>query len=86
MCGLVGFVGGPVAAPEALAAQVRDMAATLSHRGPDDAGVWVDAEARPPGPYGKRLRALGLRWEPAPMERRSLHPGRELALVRGCAG
>lgn len=35
----------------------------------------------PPGPYGERLRALGFRWEAAPMERRSLHPWRELVLV-----
>ena len=36
----------------------------------------------PPGPYGERLRALGFRWEPAPMVRRSLNPLRELRLVR----
>lgn len=35
----------------------------------------------PPGPYGERLRALGYRWLPAPMQRRSLNPFRELALV-----
>ena len=35
----------------------------------------------PPGPYGDRLRALGLRWEPLPMERRSLNPLREMALL-----
>lgn len=36
----------------------------------------------PDGPYGARLGALGFRWIPAPMERRSLNPVRELALVR----
>lgn len=36
----------------------------------------------PPGPYGERLRALGFRWVPAPMERRSLNPLRELALLQ----
>lgn len=36
----------------------------------------------PPGPYGEKLRALGFRWIPAPMERRSLNPLRELALVK----
>lgn len=36
----------------------------------------------PNGPYGGKLRALGFRWEPAPMLRRSLNPVRELALVR----
>ena len=32
----------------------------------------------PPGPYGDKLIALGLRWEPIPMRRRSLNPIREL--------
>src|SRR5690606_19454991 len=35
----------------------------------------------PPGPYGKKLRALGLRWEPVPMDRRSLNPLREAKLL-----
>src|SRR4051812_22179642 len=35
----------------------------------------------PPGLYSKRLRALGLRWEPLPMKRRSLNPFRELVLL-----
>lgn len=35
----------------------------------------------PPGPYGDKLRALGLRWEPVPMDRRSLNPLREAKLL-----
>jgi glycosyltransferase involved in cell wall biosynthesis len=35
----------------------------------------------PPGPYGERLRELGFRWLPAPMDRRSLNPLREAVLV-----
>lgn len=35
----------------------------------------------PPGEYGPRLRALGFRWEPVPMIRRSLNPLREMMLV-----
>lgn len=35
----------------------------------------------PAGPYGEKLRALGLRWEPLPMDRRSLNPLRETALL-----
>jgi glycosyltransferase involved in cell wall biosynthesis len=35
----------------------------------------------PPGPYGEKLRDLGLRWESLPMQRRSLNPLRELALL-----
>jgi len=40
----------------------------------------------PPGAHGEQLRALGLRWIPAPMERRSLHPLRELRLLRWLYG
>ena len=35
----------------------------------------------PTGPYGEKLRALGLRWEPLPMVRRSLNPIREFGLL-----
>ncbi len=35
----------------------------------------------PPGPYGEKLRALGLDWQPVPMDRRSLNPLREAALL-----
>jgi len=35
----------------------------------------------PPGPYGEKLEALGFRWISAPMERRSLSPLREFALL-----
>ena len=35
----------------------------------------------PPGPYGEKLRALGLRWQPLPMDRRSLNPLREALLL-----
>ena len=35
----------------------------------------------PPGEYGERLRELGLRWQPLPMDRRSLNPLREFALL-----
>jgi glycosyltransferase involved in cell wall biosynthesis len=35
----------------------------------------------PDGPYGEKLRALGLRWQALPMDRRSLNPLREVALL-----
>jgi glycosyltransferase involved in cell wall biosynthesis len=35
----------------------------------------------PDGPYGEKLRALGLRWQPLPMDRRSLNPLREALLL-----
>ena len=48
MCGLAGFVDRRPSRPGeagALADQARRMAESLRHRGPDDAGVWVDALA-----------------------------------------
>ncbi|MGA2072452.1 MAG: asparagine synthase (glutamine-hydrolyzing) [Terriglobia bacterium] len=43
MCGIAGFIGS---APEqGMRAQVCCMAGQLTHRGPDDSGLWVDAEA-----------------------------------------
>ncbi len=35
----------------------------------------------PPGPYIAKLQAAGFRALPVPMQRRSLHPLRELALL-----
>ena len=35
----------------------------------------------PDGPYGEKLRELGLRWQPLPMDRRSLNPIREGLLL-----
>ena len=35
----------------------------------------------PDGPFGPRLRDLGLRWEPLPMQRRSLRPDKEMAVI-----
>ncbi|HET8667781.1 MAG TPA: glycosyltransferase, partial [Terriglobales bacterium] len=35
----------------------------------------------PPGEYGPRLQEMGFRWIPAPLDRRSLNPLRELAFV-----
>ncbi len=45
MCGITGFLEArprPLAAQEAIAAA---MAAAIAHRGPDDSGVWAEAEA-----------------------------------------
>lgn len=44
MCGIAGL-WRPGGAADELAAQVRAMADALAHRGPDDAGVWVDPAA-----------------------------------------
>ncbi|KAF0280945.1 glycosyl transferase family 1 [Spiribacter roseus] len=53
----------------------RSLALTLQHAGHEVLLL------SPPGPDGKRLQALGLRWMPAPMQRLSLNPLRELRLL-----
>lgn len=45
MCGLTGFFSPGGFRRDAAAAQVDRMRDTLVHRGPDDAGTWLDAEA-----------------------------------------
>jgi asparagine synthase (glutamine-hydrolysing) len=46
MCGLTGFLElSPSMRPDEQSAVCRRMADTLLHRGPDDAGVWVDSAA-----------------------------------------
>jgi asparagine synthase (glutamine-hydrolysing) len=46
MCGITGFLDLSHSHPaEALQATVKCMSDTLRHRGPDDSGTWVDAEA-----------------------------------------
>ena len=45
MCGIAGFLGTGPLSPEAAAATAREMADRLAHRGPDDAGVWLDPGA-----------------------------------------
>ncbi len=37
--------------------------------------------ASPPDPYGSKLEALGFRWIPIPMRRRSINPVRELVVL-----
>lgn len=45
MCGLTGFIEGAGVRSRDLRGEAERMASTISHRGPDDAGVWVDEEA-----------------------------------------
>lgn len=45
MCGLAGFLISTTNDARELSARVSRMADQLAHRGPDDAGIWVDAEA-----------------------------------------
>ena len=45
MCGVAGFLDGGCSLPEGASATARAMAGAVAHRGPDDAGVWLDREA-----------------------------------------
>ena len=45
MCGLAGFLTDGGVSADALARRAGDMAERIAHRGPDDAGTWVDAAA-----------------------------------------
>ena len=45
MCGITGFLDARGGAQDAMVSQVRAMERRLVHRGPDDGGTWVDAEA-----------------------------------------
>lgn len=46
MCGLTGFLGGGPQSADWQAATVEVMAQKIRHRGPDDDGVWADADAQ----------------------------------------
>ena len=45
MCGVAGFLDGGCSLPEGASAIACAMADAVAHRGPDDAGVWLDREA-----------------------------------------
>src|SRR4051794_18041053 len=42
MCGLAGFVSSDAVSSESLIESVRRMCTAIAHRGPDDAGEWID--------------------------------------------
>jgi asparagine synthase (glutamine-hydrolysing) len=44
MCGIAGFFSPPSETAESLTSTLRSMTDAIVHRGPDDAGHWVDAE------------------------------------------
>ncbi len=79
MCGLAGIVAAG-ATSEGLVGNVRRMCDALAHRGPDDAGEWIDTESGVAIGF-RRLAILDL--SPAghqPMESRS---GRYIATLNG---
>ena len=66
MCGIVGFLGNAGGGEAALASIAESMSAYLTHRGPDDSGVWVDG--RSSLGLGFRRRLWGrVGWLPGPV-------------------
>ena len=45
MCGFVGLLSDQASGKKELKSQITKMADTLEHRGPDDAGTWVEARS-----------------------------------------
>src|SRR2546430_15855906 len=79
MCGLTGFVAS-AAASDDLAPTVRRMANALVHRGPDDGGEWIDADAGVAFGF-RRLAIIDL--SPAGHQPMTSASGRYVAMLNG---
>jgi asparagine synthase (glutamine-hydrolysing) len=79
MCGLAGLVAAEATSDE-LTGQVRHMCDALVHRGPDDAGEWVDAETGVALGF-RRLAILDL--SPAGHQPMASRSGRYVATLNG---
>ena len=80
MCGITGFLGGERFTPEEASSIVRGMADAVAHRGPDDAGVWIDPEAATALAY-RRLAVI----DPSPAGRQPMQSasGRDVIVFNG---
>jgi asparagine synthase (glutamine-hydrolysing) len=79
MCGLTGLIA-PETTSEELSSQVRRMCDALVHRGPDDEGEWIDAEAGVALGF-RRLAILDL--SPAGHQPMASRSGRYVATLNG---
>src|SRR6266550_7559489 len=79
MCGLTGFVVS-AAASDDLARTVRRMSNALVHRGPDDDGEWIDADAGVAFGF-RRLAIIDL--SPAGHQPMTSASGRYVAMLNG---
>jgi asparagine synthase (glutamine-hydrolysing) len=79
MCGLTGVIA-PSATSDELSSQVRRMCDALVHRGPDDEGEWIDAEAGVALGF-RRLAILDL--SPAGHQPMASRSGRYVATLNG---
>jgi asparagine synthase (glutamine-hydrolysing) len=80
MCGIVGSFGSAGVSEGSLAGIIENMSKCLQHRGPDDAGVWVD-ESLSVGLGHRRLSILDL--SPAGHQPMASHCGRYVMTFNG---
>ena len=80
MCGIAGFLDGGRSSPEEALPVARGMADAVAHRGPDDAGVWLDREAGAALAY-RRLAVI----DPSPAGRQPMQSasGRSVIVFNG---
>ena len=80
MCGVAGFLERRRFAPEEASSIARGMADAVAHRGPDDAGVWLDGEAGIALAY-RRLAVI----DPSPAGRQPMQSasGRSVIVFNG---
>ena len=80
MCGIAGFLDGGRSSPEEALPVARGMADAVAHRGPDDAGVWLDREAGAALAY-RRLAVI----DPSPAGRQPMQSasGRNVIVFNG---
>ena len=80
MCGIAGFLGSGRATPEEAPSIARAMTDAVAHRGPDDAGVWIDREAEIALAY-RRLAVI----DPSPAGRQPMQSasGRSVIVFNG---
>ena len=45
MCGFAGFIGFNKYSKDNVESMATDMGDVISHRGPDDSGIWMDSKA-----------------------------------------
>ena len=76
MCGVAGFLGDGRFTPEEASSIARGMADAVAHRGPDDAGVWIDRTAEVALAY-RRLAVI----DPSPAGRQPMQSASKRSVI-----
>jgi asparagine synthase (glutamine-hydrolysing) len=80
MCGFSGFLSGTCVSVSELSILLQRMGNTITHRGPDDSGIWLDAEVGI-GLVHRRLSVVDL--SPAGHQPMQLNSGRYVLVFNG---